>query len=48
MLEEAKKRWQLLHIVERVEIMAISVEQAICVHKMSVVISTRVLMWNEY
>jgi hypothetical protein len=32
------------HIVERVEIMAISAEQAICVHKTSVARSTRVRM----
>jgi hypothetical protein len=34
--------------VERVEIMAISAEQAFCEHKMSVARSTRVRMWNEY
>jgi hypothetical protein len=51
MLEEAKKMWllwRLLHLVERVEIVAISAEQAIYVHKTSVARSTRVCMLNEY
>jgi hypothetical protein len=39
---------QLLHIVERVEIMVASTEEAICVHKTLVARSTRVRMLIEY